>query len=163
MANTYDDETERQLDEMDRRFQEILPPEKLWRYIDSESGKEHVSTLEALIQFASVGTFLDGGQVKRPLSSQWEDPRNVPELKPGFDEWREATTFIVRIQGREYRAEGARELASWVTQGRVLPDTQVYNPHEKCWMAAREIKNIATVWKSQAKSGCLGTFLLLAR
>jgi hypothetical protein len=147
--------------ENDRQTRERFPSDQLWSYVDDESSRERPAILDVLVQSAAMGVFRDGGRVKRPLSDEWLDPRLVPELTPGFEEWKRATTWKVRVGTTEYQVEGVDGLAKWVDDGRVDPGTVVFDPHARKWMKARDVAKLAPVWRARQQPGCLVALLCL--
>jgi hypothetical protein len=138
-----------------------IPRDKAWTYVDVE-GQQQQSYLAGLTQLAAVGEITAESHVLPPGGTAWVAATSVPEIRTGIEEYRVAMTWKARVKGQEFECFGVSTLAQWVQQGRVLRDTEIFNPHDKVWRPAVEEPKLQGVkWK--AAGGCLTVFLFWMR
>lgn len=84
-------------------------------------------------------------------------PKSATDFKPA-QEWGSfwkkfgSTPWKIRVGGQEFEAKGNKQLQEWAQQGRVTPDTDVYDPFEERWVKASSMSILTGKF---AKSGCL--------
>jgi hypothetical protein len=130
-----------------------IPADKEWRYIDPESGADECATIEALLALVSTGLLSDDVRVKRPRSNVWLAAGEFSELRGALAEWRARIAWRVRVGGQEYEAVGVQTVADWIAAGRVLPDTEIFNPYDRAWRKAKDEPKLKAV--QFVKKGCL--------
>ena len=109
-------------------------------WIVKKDGKEiAVPEISTIRRWAAAGYLKDGDLIFGPTTKEWVRLDQLPEMSAG----NQPTDLLIRQGGHEYRAASLDVLREWVREGRILPESTVFDAQTERWMYVRTLPGIA--------------------